>query len=105
MRLLLWVLALFAVALAVVLVGRVETGYALFVYPPYRVEVSMVFFAVALAAAFGLVYGGLRLVAHAVALPAYVRAFRLRRRTEQAQAALAASLLAYYEGRYARAEK
>jgi HemY protein len=105
MRLLLWVLALFAVAVAVVIIGRVETGYALFVYPPYRVEVSMVFFAVVLAVAFGLVYAALRLVVHAVALPAYVRAFRQRRRREQAQAALAASLQAYYEGRYARAEK
>ena len=105
MRLLLWALAVFAVAVAVVLVGRVETGYALFVYPPYRVEVSMVFFAVALIVAFGLVYGALRLVAHAVALPAYVRAFRLRRRTEQAHAALSAALQAYYEGRYSRAER
>ena len=105
MKLLLWVLALFAVAVALVIVGRVDTGYALFVYPPYRVELSMVLFAVLLVLAFGLMYGALRLLAHAVALPAYVRAFRERRRSEQAQAALAASLQAYYEGRYARAEK
>ncbi|HET7197526.1 MAG TPA: heme biosynthesis HemY N-terminal domain-containing protein, partial [Burkholderiales bacterium] len=105
MRLLLWVLVLFAVAVAVVVVGRVETGYALFVYPPYRVEVSMVFFAAVVVVAFGLGYGALRLVSQAVALPAYVRAVRERRRREQAQAALAASLQAYYEGRYSRAEK
>lgn len=105
MRLLLWVLVLFAVAVAVVVVGRVETGYALFVYPPYRVEVSMVFFAAVVVIAFGLGYGALRLVSQAVALPAYVRAVRERRRREQAQTALAASLQAYYEGRYSRAEK
>src|SRR5439155_842875 len=45
------------------------------------------------------------LVGLAVSLPTYVRAYRSRRRRERAHAALAAALQAYYEGRYARAEK
>jgi len=105
MKSLLWLLAVFAAAVALVILGRVDTGYALFVYPPYRVEMSMLFFAVALLAAFAVLYAAFRLLSHALALPAYVRAFRARRRRERAHAALAAALQAYYEGRYARAEK
>jgi HemY protein len=105
MRSLFWLLALFAAAVAVVIVGRIDAGYVLFIYPPYRVEVSMLFFAIALVAGFLLLYATLRLLRHALSLPAYVRAYRARRRRERAHAALAGALQAYYEGRYARAEK
>ena len=66
---------------------------------------SMLFFAVALVAAFALLYLGLRLLRHVLSLPAQVREFRARRRRERAQGAFAAALQAYYEGRYARAGK
>ena len=105
MRSLFWLIAVFAAAVALVILGRVEAGYVLFVWPPYRVEMSMLFFAVAAAAAFAVLYAAVRLVGQAFSLPAHVRAFRARRRRERAQAALAAALQAYYEGRYARAEK
>ncbi len=105
MKSLLWLLAVFAAAVALVLLGRFDTGYALFIYPPYRVEVSMLFFALAALLAFALAYYGFRLLGQVFALPASVRAYRARRRRERAHAALAAALQAYYEGRYARAEK
>src|SRR5262245_15762033 len=105
MRSLFWLLAVFAAAVALVILGRIDAGYVLFIYPPYRVEVSMLFFAIAAVAAFAALYTTLRLLGHAVALPRYVRAYRARRRRERAQAALASALQAYYEGRYARAEK
>ncbi len=105
MRSLLWLLAVFAAAVAFVVLGRVEPGYVLFVYPPYRIEMSMLFFAFAGAAGFALLYAAARLVGHALSLPEYVRAFRARRRRDRAQAAFASALQAYYEGRYARVEK
>jgi len=105
MKSLFWLLAVFAAAVALVVLGRVEAGYVLFSYPPYRVEMSMLFFAVALLALFVTLYVVVRLSGHALALPATVRAYRARRRNERANAALAAALQAYYEGRYARAEK
>jgi HemY protein len=105
MKSLFWLLAVFAAAVALVLLGRFDTGYALFIYPPYRVEVSMLFFAMAALLAFALAYYGLRLLGQVFALPGSVRAYRARRRRERAHAALAAALQAYYEGRYARAEK
>ncbi len=105
MRSLFWLLAVFAAAVAFVILGRVEPGYVLFVYPPYRIEMSMLFFAFAAAAGFALLYAAARLVGQALSLPEYVRAFRARRRRDRAQAAFASALQAYYEGRYARVEK
>src|SRR4051794_40436420 len=105
MRSLFWLLVVFAAGGALVIVGRIDSGYVLLIYPPYRVEVSMLFFAIALVAGFALLYALIRLLAHALSLPAYVRGYRARRRRERAHAALAAALQAYYEGRYRRAEK
>jgi len=105
MRSLAWLIAVFAAAVALVLLARVDSGYVFFIYPPWRVEMSMVMFIVAALASFFVLYFLLRLLGNAVSLPATVRAWRGRRRRERAHAALAAALQAYYEGRYARAEK
>src|SRR5438067_8954348 len=105
MKSLLWLIAVFAAAVAFVILGRVDAGYVLLVYPPYRVEMTMLFFAVAALAAFFVLYALLRLLGQILALPATVRAFRARRRRERAHGALATALQAYYEGRYRRAEK
>jgi HemY protein len=105
MKSLFWLLAVFAAAVAVVILGRIDAGYVLFIYPPYRVEMTMLFFALAAAALFFLLYFLFRLLGQAVSLPAMVRTYRTRRRRERAHAALASALQAYYEGRYRRAEK
>jgi HemY protein len=105
MRSLAWLIAVFAAAVALVILGRVDAGYVLFIYPPYRVEVTMLFFALAALASFAILYASVRLFGQILALPATVRAYRARRRRERAQGALAAALQAYYEGRYRRAER
>lgn len=105
MRGLFWLVAVFAAAVALAVVGRLSEGVVVLVVPPWRVEVSLLLSVAALAAAFTALYLALGLVRHTLALPAQVRAYRGRRRREQAQLALAAALQAYYEGRYARAEK
>ncbi len=105
MRGLFWLLAVFAAAVALALVGRVGDGYVLLVYPPWRVEVSLLLFVLALAAAFAVSYAAVRLIGHTLALPAQVRAFRERRKREHAQSALTAALQCHFEGRFARAEK
>ncbi|HEX7218414.1 MAG TPA: heme biosynthesis HemY N-terminal domain-containing protein [Burkholderiales bacterium] len=105
MRSLFWLLAVFAGAVALVLLARVDSGHVMLFYPPWRVEMSMVFFIAAAAASFVALYFLFRLLGRALALPATVSAWRARRSRERAHAALAAALQAYYEGRYARAEK
>ena len=105
MRSLFWLLAVFAGAVALVLLARVDSGHVMLFYPPWRVEMSMVFFLAAAAASFVALYFLFRLIGRALALPATVSAWRARRSRERAHSALAAALQAYYEGRYARAEK
>src|SRR5260221_13027909 len=104
-RALFWLVAVFAAAVALALAGRVAEGYVIVVYPGWRVEASLLFAALVLAAAFAVAYLTLRLVNHTLSLPVQVRAFRERRRREHAQRALAAALQCYFEGRFARAEK
>lgn len=105
MRGLFWLLVVFAAAIGLALVGRTETGYVLFIYPPYRVEISLVLFTIVALGGFALLYFASRVAHQVFALPVRVRAYRARRRQARAQGALIASLQAYFEGRYARAEK
>jgi HemY protein len=105
MKSLFWLLAVFAAAVALVVLARVDSGHVLFFYPPWRVEMSMVFFVAAALVSFLVLYLLLRMLGNAFALPATVRAWRARRRRERSHIALAAALQAYYEGRYARAEQ
>jgi len=105
MRGLFWLIAAFAAAVVLALSGRLSEGYVLVVYPPWRVEISLLLGVLALAAAFGVAYLAVRLISHTLALPALVRAFRERRASARAQSALASALQCYFEGRHARAEK
>ncbi len=105
MKSLFWLLAVFAAAVALVILGRVDAGYVLFVYPPWRVELSMLMFGIVAVAAFLVLHVLARLLTHALDLPARVRAYRARKRRERTLVALTAALQAYYEGRYARVEK
>ena len=99
------VIALFALAVGLVIAARYNDGYVLVVLPPYRVEISLNLLFVLLAIGFVLLYSLARLVTTAVQTPARVRQYRLARRRESAQAALLTALEAYFEGRYAKAER
>ncbi|MFH1045161.1 MAG: heme biosynthesis HemY N-terminal domain-containing protein [Pseudomonadota bacterium] len=105
MRGLMWVLAVFALAVGVSLAAHLNDGYAIFVFPPYRVELSLNFAILLGLAGFTLGYVLLRLVTHTLRLPLHVRAFRARRRGEKGRSAMLAALQALFDGRYARAEK
>lgn len=104
MRWLLWILGLFAAAVAVTLAAR-NSGYVQFVYPPYKVEMSLTLFVFALLAVFVLGYLLVRLVLATLRLPEYVRAFREERAASKGRTAMMEALTAYFEGRYAAAEK
>ncbi len=104
MKALFWLLVVFACAVALAIIGRGNDGYALFVYPPWRVELSLIFFFVLFAASFGVVYALARVLYHTFALPVHVRSYRERVRAARARDALLGSAQAYLEGRFARAE-
>jgi len=104
-RWVLGILGLFALAVALALALRFNTGYALLVWPPYRVELSFNLLLLLLAAGFALAYLLLRFIVGAIGLPAKVREFRARRRRENARSTMLEALRAFFEGRYGRAEK
>lgn len=104
MKYLLWILLLFAAAVALVTASH-NPGYVLLVYPPYRIDLSLTLFIVLLVIAFVFGYWLLRLTFSVMQLPAYVRKFRLERAQGKARKLLDDALNAFFEGHYAAAEK
>jgi len=104
MRYLAWILGLFALAVAFVSVIH-DAAYVLLVYPPYRVELSLTLFVILLLLVFVSVHVLLRLIAGMLQVPAYVRKFRADRAQKKSRKLLDEELAAFFEGRYADAEK
>lgn len=105
MRILLWLLALFALAVGVSLAFGYNEGYVLIVLPPWRVELSLNFFIVLAVGGFLLGHVLLRLLSHTLRLPQAVRAFRERKRREKGARALREAVQQLFEGRYGHALK
>jgi len=105
MRFLLWTIALIAIAVGLVMAAiRTSAGYLQVVWPPYRVELSLVLAVAVLALAFALAYLSVRLIASMVAMPSQVREYREARRLRKAQEAMGEAVREYFSGRFARAE-
>lgn len=98
MRLILWLLALFAAAVAVALAAKYNNGHVLLIMQPYRVELSLNIFLIGLLAAFFVFYMAVRLLAG-------IFGFSRRHRHKKAEYMLLTGIKAYFEGNYARAKK
>ncbi|WP_265947378.1 heme biosynthesis protein HemY [Dechloromonas sp. A34] len=105
MRGLFWVLALFALAVAVALGARLNDGYVLLVFPPWRAEISLNLFLLALAALFVTLYVLLRGLALTFGLPQRVRQYRAGRQREQASLVFQDAVRLLFEGRFGQALK
>ena len=103
MKLLLWFLALFAIAVGLTLASH-NPGYVQLAYPPYRVEMSLTLFALSSLLIFVIGYLAVRFVLAALRLPFYVQAFRESRAQSKGRAAMMEALTAFFEGRYSAAE-
>src|SRR5205085_6885211 len=82
-RILFWFLLLAAAAVGVALAAKLTNGYALFVAPPYRVELSLNLLVVLIVVSFAVLYGLIRTVSRAWRLPDEVRAFRRQQQEER----------------------
>ncbi|MDR0776638.1 MAG: heme biosynthesis protein HemY [Azonexus sp.] len=105
MRGLFWLLALFAAAAAVAVGARMNDGYVLLVLPPYRAEVTLNLFLLALVLLFLLAYGALRALFFTFSLPERARRFRQRRRRERASQVFQDAVRLLFEGRFGQALK
>jgi HemY protein len=94
MRGLVWLLLLFSLAVSLSLAGRFDPGYAVLVYPPWRVELSLatlLLLLLLLLLVVGLLW---RMLSAMLALPGSVRAYRGQQHIKAGQEALLAAMRA-----------
>jgi len=105
MRFALWSVILAAVAVGVALFARHSTGYVVIIAAPYRIELSLNLLVFLVLMGYVAFYALARLVATLVAIPERVRAYRADRTRSRLRVALNDALLAFFQGRYASAER
>ena len=105
MRFALWSLVLAALAVAIALFAERSTGYVVIVSAPWRIELSVNLFVFLVVAGYFGFYFLTRLVGSLVAIPRRVRTFRADRERAVHRQSLNDALIAFFQGRYASAEK
>lgn len=105
MKGLFWSIALFGLAVALALGARVNDGYVLLVLPPYRAEISLNLFVLALLVLFVASYAVLRSLFFTFGLPARARQYRELRQREQAGQVFQDAVRLLFEGRFGQALK
>lgn len=98
MRLILWLLALFAAAVAVALAAKYNTGHVSLAMPPYQLELSLDYFIIGLIAAFFVFYILVRFILG-------ILGFNQRHRHKKTDEMLLSGLKAYFEGDYVKARR
>lgn len=105
MRGLFWVVALFALAVAVAVGVSVNDGYVLLVMPPWRVEVSLNFLLLGLLLAFIVFHLLLRALSLTLGMPRQVAEYRRRRQREKSGQIFQDAVRFLFEGRFGQALK
>ena len=105
MRLAIWFVLLFAVAVVAAATFGANDGLASFYWGSWRVDLSLNFFIVMLLGTCLLLVAVFQAVATLIALPQRAREWRTARRDRTGQAALRDALAQYFGGRYTRAQK
>jgi HemY protein len=104
-RFLFWFLMLAAAAVVAALAVRLNTGYALLVAPPYRVELSLNLLLFLVVGGFIALYLSIRLVTRTMRMPKQVRAWRREQKIIRARGKQDAALVALLEGRFGKARQ
>ena len=105
MRLALWLLALFGVAVSVALGLSQQFGTVTFFVPPYRIDTSLNMVVLGLVLGFAVLYAALRGMFSVFELPALARRWRAQQRERVAQTALLNALVLWMTGRFTRSRK
>jgi len=105
MRALLWIVGLFALAVALTVAARYSPGHVLLVLPSHRVEVSLNLAIVLLALGFVVAYLLVRALSLTLTMPARAAEFRREQQQARSRRAFQEALRAYLEGRFGRAER
>ncbi len=105
LRLLIWIVALFALAVALTVSARYSTGFVLVVLPTHRIELSLALGIVLLLGAFFALYLLMRALLVALAMPGRARDYRAAQERNRARRQFEDGLRAFLEGRFGRAQR
>src|SRR5689334_4181533 len=105
MRAMAWFVLVLSAAVGLALVMRFNHGNIALLWPPYRIDLSVNLAVLLLLVAFALLHLLLLGLGKAMDLPTRVREYRARRQRDAAITSLRDSLLAFFEGRFGRAER
>jgi HemY protein len=105
MRASLWLIGLFAIAVALALFAGNDPGTVTLFWPPHRVDISLNLFLLAIAMVFITLHFALRTLSAFFGLPQQARRWRLQQRERAIQLALLDSLSHLMGGRFVRARK
>jgi HemY protein len=105
MRFAIWSILLASIAVGIALLLLNNTGYVVIFSGKQRIELSLNLLVLLVIGGYLAFYAAARLVATLVAIPARVRAYREERSLTRHRQSLSDALLAFFQGRYASAEK
>lgn len=105
MRAALWLMGLFAVAVALALFAGNDPGTVTLFWPPHRVDLSLNLFLLLIGLVFLTLHFALRTLSAFFGIPQQARRWRLQQRERAIQAALLDSFSHLLGGRYIRARK
>ncbi len=105
MRAVLWLVGLFATAVALALFAGDNDGTVTIFWPPHRVDLSANLVLLLLALLFVLLYAALRTLAAVLELPRQARRWRAQQRERAAHAQLLDGMVQLSAGRYLRGRK
>ena len=103
-----WLASALVIALAaavIALIVQINAGNVAFLVPPYRIDISLNLFIVALVILLAVVYWIARAIQKVADFPEQVRLYRARREQIGGQQALIEAVRSFLEGRFARAER
>ncbi len=100
----LWTLGLVALAVLLVMAGRYGSAYAVFIVPPWRIELSLFLFCALTLLLFALMYGVIRLTERILRLRRTLKEKRVELRRRRTLRALHRGWKDFYAGRFRQAE-
>jgi HemY protein len=105
MNTVIWILLLAGLAVTTAILTANGGAFVLIVLPPWRIELSVAAFVIAVLLMMVLGFFVTRVTAGTLSLPSSIRALRLGRRQAKAKEAVLFAVEAFFEGNYARAEQ
>ena len=105
MRAIIWLLTLFAVAVAIALLAGNNQGTVTVYWPPYRVDISLNLLLLLIAASFTVLHLALKALSALFAMPQQAQRWRLQQRERATHTALLDAFSHMLAGRFLRARK